>query len=319
MAARQKKLEKHRRRRQEKQRQTRVAANHRIADYLSDRHEVYACYANEDWREAGMASIFVARRISPGTLSFAGFLVDYWGMGLKDAFGEMMITLSEFEERVERMRSHMGAVPIDLKTVQHLVFGGIAVAQKLGFRLPNRHERWTRLLGALPPGESPDMSLFGKNGKTYIGCSEKDLLARYLGDPKKLLERPDVEFTVGVNLPSPMDNADDEAEGAESEYAPDYTDLEDLTYDWCESIGVDPHPLVYPVAKAMTIETDKAMSELPEMEQEIHHDGRMYDDILLRIRGKMHAMGYNEEDVSAAFAQILGALLAHQELEDAEE
>lgn len=137
MATHQKKIEKHRRRRQEKQRQVRVAQNHRFQEYLSAPHEVHGCYINADWRTAGMASIFVARNIARGMVSFGAFLVDYWGMGLKDAWGDATASIAEFEDRVDHMRSQLGAKRVDLSTVRHIVFGGIDVARKWGSGCPS--------------------------------------------------------------------------------------------------------------------------------------------------------------------------------------
>lgn len=313
MATRQKKLEKHRRRRQEKQRQVRVAQNHRIQDYLSDRHEVYACYANAEWSDAGMASILLARNIAPGMVSFAAFLVDYWGMGLKDAWGETAISKAEFDDKVEHMRAGIGAMRIDLSTVKHLVFGGIEVARKLEFRLPKNYERWTRLIGPLPPGEKPDLSLFGKDGKTHIWCSERDLELRYLGDPKKLLNRPNIEFVIRDGSFTLWDDEGDDADD-EDDLESQVMDgsLVDTVHDWCAREKITPSPILQPLVNAMRVSSEDVLDEIVST---AGPDGGVVmspvitpDSLIRRTMTQMRIMGYDERDIALGFTQILGAM-----------
>lgn len=313
MAARQKKLEKHRRRRQEKQRQTRVAQNHRIADYLSDRHEVHACYANAEWKEEGMASILLARRISSGTVSYAAFLVDALGMGLKDASCETEMPLSEFEEHVERMRSRVGAESMKLATAQHLVYGGIEVARKLNLRLPKQYERATRILGALPPGVQPDMSLFGQDGKLHIFCNAHDLERRYLGDPRKLEERDDVvlEIAHGDDFTLAEDEDDDPMAAGGDEVAEVTRELIELTYAWCELEGVEPSPLIHHVIRIVVGESGKAMNEKVSQtnaQGEISVNPEFSEAMIDRIITQLCVAGFHVEEVTAAFEQVMGAM-----------
>lgn len=306
MSTRQKKIEKHRRRRQEKQRQQRVLHNHRVQDYLSDRHELYACYANADWKTAGMASLFVARRVAIGQVSLAAFLVDYWGMGLKDAWGETVMSIADFEEYLERVRARMNLTPIDPVTAQHLVWGGVEVARTLGFRLPRHHDRWTSLIGTLPEGVTPDMNLFGKNGKVHIRCSEADLHKRYLGDPNIFLARPDVEFVIGDSNFSLLEDEEDEL----IDFEGDATDNDALApvLDWCAEEGQRPSPILFEVYNAMNVAAADVLKELTARvgpDDEVTMGEKDAQMLIRRVMTQMKLMGYEELDVAEALSQII--------------
>src|SRR5436190_20366738 len=60
------------------------------------------CFINTGWEELPQASIFVLREIpgSGGGYALASFLIDFGVLGLKDAWGRLDITLSEFRDDV---------------------------------------------------------------------------------------------------------------------------------------------------------------------------------------------------------------------------
>src|SRR4051812_12418100 len=125
-----------------------------ISPYKKAAHgRLAAVWANGDWRERGQASVFVFRETSGGGLAMAGFLVDLWCAGLKDAWGRLDVFREEFDKIVdgmdERMDGQMAEVPLD--EAAGIVAGGIRFAVRNGFRLPAHYTRWTAFLGPLDP------------------------------------------------------------------------------------------------------------------------------------------------------------------------
>ena len=240
-----------RKRRQRRQAISRMTASHERR-LESDVHPVHACLVNRHWREDGKASIHLARRVAPGRVTMAAFLVDTWAMGLKDAFGRVDIACSEFDEQMADLDEQLGITRLDIGTARHLVYGGIDLAGELGFRLPRRYERWTAILGPLPEGEPPDMSLFRPDGRIRLWCSMKDLEARLIGStPEKFLAREDVDYTLGDDDFTLVDEEDDDVDDM-------LTMLEDAMLDrvkaWCFAHGQTPHPLLRDVVGA-TLQT----------------------------------------------------------------
>ena len=195
MATRQRKVERRRLKRKDKLRRGCITALQRRQRLGSDVHPIHACTANRSWQDDAKASIFLARNVGNGRVTMAAFLVDTWAMGLKDAWGRIDIPTGDFDDMVSRYDEQIDVAPINIGTVRHLVYGGIELARRLGFRLPRRYERWTAILGPLPPGKSPDMSLFLDDGKINLCCSMRDLQERMIGTtPEEFTSRSDVTF-----------------------------------------------------------------------------------------------------------------------------
>ena len=55
------------------------------------------CYINSNWHDDGMATLLVFRPAVDGDFALAGFLIDVWCCGLKDAWGRLSLTRAEFE------------------------------------------------------------------------------------------------------------------------------------------------------------------------------------------------------------------------------
>ena len=248
MGTRQRKVERRSKKRRQRQRAIRRAAFSHEQRLKSDVHPIYACMVNEDWREDGKASIHLARRVAPGRVTVAAFLVDTWAMGLKDAFGRVDMACSEFDGQMADMDEQLEITRLDIGTARHLVYGGIDLARELGFRLPRRYERWTAILGPLPEGESPDMSLFRPGGRIRLMCSMRDLEARLIGStPEEFLARDDVDPMLGEDEFTLVDEDADEVDDMLST-------LEDAMLDqvkaWCFAHGQTPHPLLREVVGA---------------------------------------------------------------------
>ncbi len=164
----QRKTERRRQRCKQKKREARVFALRRERHLSDHSHPLYSCVVNRDWRKCGEASILLARTVSPTSVTLAAFLVDLWAMGLKDAWGRTDLPVSEFDDSVRRMDERLGTRALKIESARDIVYGGIQLARDSGFRLPRKHECWAAVLGPLPDGESPDMSLFSPGGPLVI-------------------------------------------------------------------------------------------------------------------------------------------------------
>lgn len=250
MGNRQRKVERRRVKRQKRRRDRDVGALRQTQRMRSDAGALHACVVNKDWREHAEATILLARDVAPRRVTMAAFLVDTWAMGLKDAWGRTDISYSEFDEAIGRLDEQLGVCPLNLGLARHLVYGGIKLARELGFRLPRRYERWTAVLGPLPQGESPDMSLFLCNGEIRLICSMRDLESRLVGTtPERFLARPDVHYILGDDDFTLLDDEDDEAFDAMAEFE---QAMVDRVKQWCFANGQTPHPLLPHVVGAFS-------------------------------------------------------------------
>jgi len=149
--------------------------------------------------------------------------------------------------------------PLNLSIAKHLVYGGIDLANRMGFRLPRRYERWTNVLGPLPDGEPPDMSLFYEDGRIHVMCSRRDLEARLIGSSvDAFLRRTDIAITLGDD---DFTLLDDETEGAEDFLDSMVESVVAAARQWCFANKQEPHELL-PVVVAATMEA--SAESIPE-------------------------------------------------------
>jgi hypothetical protein len=157
--------------------------------------QVEACYVNSDWRDSGMASVYVIRRNPEGGHAIASFLIDVWCAGLKDAWGRIDFMQEDIDHALKRARDTFELQRIDVEAARDLVAAGIRFARRNGFRLPPHHDRCVHLLGGAGDINSADLSGFGKDGKLrWVGPLD-DLRRRLIAcTPEQFMSRPDVEF-----------------------------------------------------------------------------------------------------------------------------
>ncbi len=191
------------------------------------------CYINEGWQTQGMASITVRKEAPAEGGVLAAFLVDLWCIGLKDAWGRIGISRSEFEEAMQRTAPENKQVRVDLAVVKRLVAGSIRFARQNGFRLPAHYERWVKVLGGVGDIDMADLSDFGIDGGLRYMGPEQDLRERLIGCRlQDFLARPDVHVIFG---PSPdemfgLEDEDDEEEGEDEAWDED-EDEDDEEWD----------------------------------------------------------------------------------------
>lgn len=271
--------------RQAKRAQVRRAQGNSPYSKLKHAGEIEACYINADWREQGMASVLVLRRV-PGGHALGGFLVDMLCVGLKDAWGRIDIGMAEFRETLSDAQDRMEMVRLSPEEAWGLIAGSVRFARKNGFRLPPRYERWTGLLGPLADCENADISDFGdeNGGLVYIGRLD-DLRRRLVGSLDEFLARPDVKFISPDLDPSLLgerhedgpgiDAEDDEemqelAEAAEAQAGVEEaiallrSKMLDAVRSWLFRNSIPPHPRL---GEGVDIIIESTMQCNPDMEE----------------------------------------------------
>ena len=132
---------------------------------------------NVGWAQQGMANVSLARR-TPRGISHVAFLVDLYGVGLKD----VAVHTGLSRQGLDRLHSvgfgESGHEECTLPMAQDLVYGGVAWARRHGFRTPPEALRHLPYLPA--PEAPPDLSRFGgEDGKPLLIMGLEDM-ARFL-------------------------------------------------------------------------------------------------------------------------------------------
>ncbi|RZS97164.1 hypothetical protein [Cecembia calidifontis] len=100
--------------------------------YLKERGRklpLYKCWINEEWKEEGMAHIFISRKHSNGNITFGTYLIDLLEKGLKDSFARV----NEPEHLLEEIiRDHeFEFIEVDYHLVHNIIYGGLEFADEM--------------------------------------------------------------------------------------------------------------------------------------------------------------------------------------------
>jgi len=148
---------------------------------------VAGCRLNRNWREKGMAVVSFAQTLAGGRVRAALFLVDVWGVGIKDCFTFPLGSLEAVNRHIDRLGEKMGEVFEDCTEVLagHLIWGGYYFGKEGGFLPPRAFAKCRKLVPSLPE-EAWDRGLFGKDGERFILGDLDDLQRRSKGafDPE---------------------------------------------------------------------------------------------------------------------------------------
>jgi hypothetical protein len=248
-----KKKERRRLKRKEKRKQAIRLRNQSPYGQLRSAGSVEACLINDNWRQSGQAVIHVLARAPGRPPATAGFFVDLWCAGLKDAWGRLNVTYADFRKVVDEMSDGAGLdfVSCELNLARSLIAGSIRFAHDNGFRLPARYERWVALLGGVGDWSTADLSNFGLDGKLRWVGPMADLRRRLVGTrAEDFLAREDVEYIVGAEE---GDVPDELAEAIDAHMQSLYEDMLNAVRRWCFANGEAPHPRL-PEAVGITLE-----------------------------------------------------------------
>ncbi len=238
-----------------------VSHLHRIAS----RGKVLSVYVTDTLGDEGegMGSVMVLRQGPGGRHVMGAFLIDFWCLGLKDAYGRIGVSEADLAEQRERMAD--GGVrtrPITLEVARQLVAGAVRWTTDHGFKLPPQTDRWLAVLGDELDLDNADVSRFGgPDGKLRYSGTIPDLIKRLPdGDLNKFVKRPDTE--VMFVLPDPDDDFAEGILAGEDEEAELEAEMDAMVQQQgekmlavalrrCQEQGLTPHPRLGEAAQIM--------------------------------------------------------------------
>ncbi len=94
------------------------------------------CYISETWKESGMASIVVSRKMAGGEYAMGFYLVDIFCLGVKNTGVKTNMDQFEFQEFVERIEYGLDddkLIPCEPILAQNIIYGAVEYAEDLGF------------------------------------------------------------------------------------------------------------------------------------------------------------------------------------------
>jgi hypothetical protein len=148
--------------------------------------------------DSGVALVLVAAPDGHHRLSVCGYLVDTWCLGVKNALGPKRMARRDFDELKRVYFAQWGSpgIPIPVELAQHLVFGAVQYARRLGFEPHRDFRRASRLLGSW---SGPSAIMFGREGKPYYVNGPYEDPERVLATLERTVGRGGFHYTVSLD------------------------------------------------------------------------------------------------------------------------
>lgn len=130
-------------------------------------YPIEGCWTQKGWEQSGLAVVVVARRQPNGNIAFGCYLVDYYCLGIKDAYCNADIPPGIFHRQYLPKMLSGSPVEISPALAHELIYGSIEYAARFGFR-PHRDFDLARHILDTPETHPRSGTVeFGKNGKPF--------------------------------------------------------------------------------------------------------------------------------------------------------
>lgn len=139
-----------------------------ISPYIQNAREypLHGCWIMEGWQDTGLTPVVVARLQDNARIMFGVYMVDYYCLGIKDAYTRTDYSQNRFERELPRLCAD-APISCSVELAHELIYGALAYAEKLGFQ-PHA-DFYTQKADMMldPPDSHPRENTisFGKDGK----------------------------------------------------------------------------------------------------------------------------------------------------------
>jgi tetratricopeptide (TPR) repeat protein len=124
---------------------------------------IHSCYINKDWETQKMAHVTVARAHKNGNLTFAVYLIDVLGFGIKNTFFNYNMTPYEFNGLLDQWGEN--TIPCKYALAHNLVYGALEFALEYDIQ-PHKDWKISQYIMEEDTDAIPLIDLeFGENGK----------------------------------------------------------------------------------------------------------------------------------------------------------
>jgi hypothetical protein len=126
--------------------------------------------------DEGIGNIWFSRRLADGRYAMAGFLVDTYCLGIKNAL-YVISTPENYRQNMARVEARDSEEPMSREHpayARKLVEKAEAYARELGFEPHSDYQLARKIFGDVDADSCPSPITFGKDGKPYYVCGPND-------------------------------------------------------------------------------------------------------------------------------------------------
>ncbi len=173
------------------------------------------CWVQDDWQENGLAVVCVARRQPNGNILFGVYLVDYYCLGVKDAYFNADIPPATFQREFLPKIFRAAGKPISISAdlAHEIIYGAAEYARQFGFRPHADFDRAQMVLD--PPEMHPRTGAvtFGKDGKPFYISGPHDNVNAIMRQLARAAGEDNYNYLAHIDDPSKIWIEDEEDEG----------------------------------------------------------------------------------------------------------
>lgn len=172
---------------------------------------IYKCYKGTIPGDNRQMSIFVLRRHPQGSITYAGFMLDRWCLGVKDTLWDFNVEESVFEELLSYMSDSHQVDEIDYVEAHNWVYGALAWAEDVDIK---PHKDFAIVQYLLEPDDDNTELIdydFGRNGEYCLMTTTNLEASKYIPLLRKNLGEGN--FTVVIDNDDDYDDYDDDLFG----------------------------------------------------------------------------------------------------------
>jgi hypothetical protein len=131
-------------------------------------YPLHGCWIMDDWQETGITPVVVARMQDSNHIMFGVYMVDYYCLGIKNAYTRADYTLNRFERELPKLCAE-APIPCSVDLAHELIYGALEYAEKLGFQPHTDFFIQKADMMLDPPDTHPRKNKvrFGKDGKPF--------------------------------------------------------------------------------------------------------------------------------------------------------
>ncbi|MFN7945906.1 MAG: hypothetical protein U0Z53_11180 [Blastocatellia bacterium] len=128
---------------------------------------VHECYVSDGLFENGLGQAVISKLLPNGRIAVAGFLLDVYCLGVKDAYAKAM-SAQEFREYVKMLERIGPLRKVEPSYVRKLVESAETWAAGIGFSAHPDYRVAKQLFNDILAENCPDEFVFGRHGKPYF-------------------------------------------------------------------------------------------------------------------------------------------------------
>lgn len=146
-------------------------------------YPLHGCWIMDGWQDTGITPVIVARMQDNDRVMFGVYLVDYYCLGIKNAYTRVDYSRNRFERELPKLCAN-APVSCSVELAHELIYGALEYAEKLGFEphLDFYKQKADQILDPVDAHPRTNGVTFGKDGKPlYVsGPYDSEMKSRFV-------------------------------------------------------------------------------------------------------------------------------------------